>query len=183
MGCVCVRAARPAGRAELGDVLTAGRQLHAAPTSKHPLSHPATRTEWRLGRQRCTFGHLMAHLRFDPAVNLVPLGHGSSRGANGPGAAPYVQQCLHWDATTRNGGGDPGRHGDGSWAAALLGPSHPIPAALGFGRALSRPFAYFCQAETPLLVVVGIYGPVYLISREPSLISEAAREGLLWTAQ
>lgn len=183
MGCVCVRAARPAGRAELGDVLTAGRQLHAAPTSKHPLSHPATRTEWRLGRQLCTFGHLMAHLRFDPAVNLVPLGHGSSRGANGPGAAPYVQQCLHWDATTGNGGGDPGRHRDGSWAAALLGPSHPIPAALGFGRALSRPFTYFCQAETPLLVVVGIYGPVYLISREPSLISEAAREGLLWTAQ
>lgn len=40
-----------------------------------------------------------------------------------------------------------------------------------------------CEAQTLLLVVVGIYGPVYLISREPILISEAAREGLHWTAR
>jgi len=39
------------------------------------------------------------------------------------------------------------------------------------------------KAQTLLVVVVGIYGPVYLISGEPILISEAAREGLHWTAR
>ena len=147
MGCVCEQLSvqgllswgtAAAGRPDSGQAAVCSSYL------KHPLSHPATRTEWQLGRQLCTFGHLMAHLPLDPAVNLVLLGHGSSQHgaaaaraeANAPGQHPT---CC----SASTGMQLPGmaertltRHRDRSWAAVLSGPSHPIPAPLGFGRVL-----------------------------------------------
>lgn len=144
-----------------------------------------------------------AHPRLDPAVNLMPRGSGSLPGcpgrstrSHGRGAASYMPHPLRWNPATGDDGGDPAAprlptqpKGQELGAAGLGHASHPTLCTARVWCVEIRLLAFFrillpsCRAETLLVVVVGIYGPVYLISGEPGLISEAAREGLRWTAR
>lgn len=117
-----------------------------------------------------------------------------------PGQHLTCQAPCRWNPATRDTAGHPAASpawplaacpAKGASAAGKEAVGRFPPLALhpcfGVQRNASF-FAFFppilsSQAQTLLLVVVGIYGPVYLISGEPILISEAAREGLHWTAR